>query len=582
MNKLKQALCIALALSLTVSAFAGCNKADTQDASSNPSDTAVITPADPEIEGAPEEEEVDLPEETITETTPMGDTTDDQWEDSTEDIDLTSDYDLTVNNNKVINDDFAGVNVVHQLYNYMPDKYGRTYTDKQVAHELDTMEKMRIKIIRSHYGSALSWDNKTKTHDFESPYMQAFYKNCKDMEKIGVEVGITPQWSFSGFWRTPATAQGININSAGWAVPDDIDASCKNFQKFMEDSVLAFKAHGVNNVKYFFCFTECNNSMKLEDDGTEATDTQLERRQYDKLIPVFDKAIRALDEGLKNVGMRKQYKIVAPCDNWRADDGSETYSRLTKHCVENLKDQVDIIGSHNGYSRLNEYTDDRYYNVPQEKQSYQVKEANDAGKPFWLDEYNVAVQDTQALPKRSSNRNPFKGVALGAMIAGVMNMGADSLFMWTLYDQAWPNNYGDGAFDKGVHICGYLQSLQETVTPLAAWYSLSLITRYVGTGKVFESEIMQPAYITAIERDDGEMTLVVTNNDVMESEMTIRFTKSLKGKTFYRYLYSAADIEPVSGNEMISADSVAKNVTTGFVDRLPGTSVAVYTTEKPE
>lgn len=585
MNKFKQALCIALALSLTVSAFAGCNKTDTQDASSNPSDTAVITPADPEIEVAPEEEEevVDLPEETITETTPMGDTTDDQWEDSTEDIDLTGYFDLKVNNNKVVNDDFAGVNTVHLLYNYMPDKYGRTYNEKQVALELDTIEKMRIKIIRSFYGSSLSWDNKTKTHDFENEWMQAFYKNCKDMEKIGVEVGITPAWSIKSFWNE-LSGRGISIQSAGWAVPDDIDASCKNYEKFLEDSVLAFKAHGVNNVKYLFCFTECNNSFQVEDDGTEATDTALERRQYDKIYPVFDKAIRATDQALKNAGLRKQYKIVAPCDNWSTRDGSETYSRLTKYCVENLKDQVDIIGSHNGYARANEYTDDVYYQKFEEKQGYQVKEAADVGKPFWIDETNASINSAQTvLQHRQTNNNPFKGTALGAMVAGAMNVGVDSFFLWTLSDQVWPGmTTSSEQFDKGVHVHGYLPTLLESSTPLAAWYSLSLLTRYIGTGKVFESEVSQPAYIAAIERDDGEMTVVVINNYVLDSEITVHFEKSLKGKTFYRYLYNPVDVKPVPGNEMISADAVAKKVTTGFVDRLPGTSVAVYTTEKPE
>jgi len=56
----------------------------------------------------------------------------------------------------------------------------------------------------------------------------------------------------------------------------------------------------------------------------------------------------------------------------------------------------------------------------------------------------------------------------------------------------------------------------------------------------------------------------------------------LGGKTFYRYVYDSSRIEPAPSYEMIAADAVAKNVTTGFYDQLPAGSVTVYTTEKPD
>ncbi len=578
-----------LALVIACAVFAGCNKK-----------TANVTSSDVDSTVSQIEDIVEEPEDTESE--PEEDEQI-EWDDTEEPEDLESlepeddmIYDeLTVYNSAYTNEEFLGFNFIHQLTNGYPDIYDRGYNDKQIALELDTMKDMRVKMIRSFYGSSLSWDPVKKTHDFENEWMTAFYKNCKNMEKLGIEVGITPQWSLDalvdgtdslpekGGWNQYSMGYMAFKEESGKTVVD-VDKTAENFAKFIEDSIKAFQAHGVNNIRQMFCFTECNNIMRSAAEKPADTSTSLKERDYERLYPLFDKMVTAVHKGLKNAGVRNKYQIVGPCDNWRADDGSEPYSLLVKYTVENLSDVVDIIGSHNGYARAASYANDLYFDLPQMKQADPMKQAKAKGMDYWIDEFNVAINTVNAGDTAEGNKQPFKGTALSAMASGVMNMeDVSNVYLWALYDQLWPNHTGGGEFaSNGIHMVGYLPSLTISTTPYPAYYALSLISKYIGQGKLYACEQGGSGlYISAIERNDGEITVMVTNYNVADVSYKVNFEKAVGGKNFYRYLYNPAEIKPAPGNATIAADAVAKKVTTTYVDTLPGMSFAVYTTEKP-
>ena len=495
---------------------------------------------------------------------------------------------LYVNNKKVINPNFKGINMIHQMYEFMPDKFGRVYNEEQCALEFDTFKKMRVKMIRSFYGSSLSWDNIKKDYNFESEHMQAFYKACKEFKKAGVEVGITPHWCMKGFLDDPYEGElpnGINIFRFGNVVKDDLEATAKNFEEFVRRSVLEFEKHGVDNIKYFFAFTECNNTFggNNREYKREKKYLSVVSREYEKVLPVLDRYITAIHNGLVAAGKRDQYKIVAPCDNWRADDGSEPFSIMTKYCCDNLADKVDIIGSHNGYDRSFAFTDDTYYDIPFIRMPEPLGRAQSAGKSLWIDEYNVMIHNCYTADKyKVVNPDPMKGVALGAMTNSVMNMGADNVFLWGLYDQQWPDHKNDGEFDDGVQMVGYIPCLMRSTTPYASWYSLSLITRYLQDGEVYESKVTKGTYISALKRTDGETTLVVTNYIDEPTDIEIDFEESFGGKTFYKYIYDPKTVEPKPGNEMIGCSGSAGDIDKKLTDKLPGYAMVIYTTEKPE
>ena len=496
---------------------------------------------------------------------------------------------LYVNNKKIITPNFKGFNFVHQMYEYMPDKLGRELTPKMVKLEYEIFEKMRVRSIRSFYGSSLSWDNVKKDYNFESTHMKAFYKSCLDFQKMGIDIGITPQWQFKGFLAPPLEGEypnGVNIGRFDNVVENDLEATAKNFEKFVERSVLEFEKHGIHNIKYLYCFTECNNTFNHRNKEEKLAKKMplVECREYDELIPIFARFIEAVDRGLKNAGKRDQYKIVAPCDNWRADDRSEPYSILVKYCLEHLADKIDIIGSHNGYDRHHSYTDDNYYYHPYKKMVEPIVRAKQYGKEFWIDEYNAAIHGNYlSWQKRTSNRDPYKGLALGALVNSIMNMGGVSnLMLWTLFDQQWPDHTNDGGFDKGVLVCGYYPDLLVEQTPLAPWYSASLISRYVGAGDVYECKVADSTYVSALKRNDGEITVVVTNYDDKLTEIEINFEKNLGGKKFYKYIFDPKMDYSSLGNEMISCSGSVGEIETKITDKLSGYAMVIYTTEKPE
>ena len=575
-------ICLLLALCLALSAFAGCKPNNTDE----PASSDVSSSEEPSTEDTPSEEEPSSEEETLEEP-------DDEWIDELpleEEEDIYYE-DLTVKNTKLSKSYFRGVNYIHQMASYQKDSFGRLYTDAQREYELELMKEMRVKMIRAYYGSSFTYNAETGEQDYNSERMKDFFTACKAMESIGAEVGVTAIWSMGALIKNSpsTTTDNFNLGCPGIVVKDDWNATLKNYREFMKNTVLSLKANGVNNLKYFFAYTECNNSFNGDDLDSKGnpTDTIVGDREYDRLYPLYNDLITALDGGLKDAGLRDQYKIVGPCDNWRADDGSEPISLLVKYTVENLADKVDIIGSHNGYDRSNEYVNDMYYEIPPQKLTYPMEQAKKVNKEFWIDEYNASAVVYGYEKVRVSNQNPWKGVAVGAMMNSIMNMGdVSNLFLWTLWNEQWPdntNNAMDGEFDNGIQICGYLDCLFETYTPLPAWYSVSLLTRYIGSGHVYECEGPGYSYyVSAIKRDDGEITVVATNYDIAEANVKINFEKSLGGKTFYRYVYDSSTLQPTSGCEMIAADAVAKNVTTGFYDQLPAGSVTVYTTEKPD
>lgn len=511
----------------------------------------------------------------------------------------------------IINNNFEGINVIHQLYAKMPDNLGRVYNEEQLELEYSTIKKMGIKKIRSFYGSSLSYDPVSKTHDFSkaNQYLEAFIQSCLDMQELGVEIGITPQWNISALFKsgyTPTTSSNrVNIHNAGYIAFEedgttiDYDATYKNLAKFIEDSVTYFEARGIKNVKQLFCFTEVNNVLSgLGEDYWLSKDstTTYDKRNYEKLKPVFKNAILAIDSGLKNSGLRNNYQIVAPCDNWDGDDKDTSVikSELVSYCLNDteLLNAVDLIGSHKGYAEAESFNNQtEFYNHPATVYQNSLTDLKAKGKSYLIDEYNVSSSeytpdDADYDRARTRKSQPMMGVALGSMVNGLLNNGVSGTYLWALYDQQWPNHTNsNGEFRNGVQIAGFIPTYLESKTPRSAWYSLSLLTRYVGTGKVYDvtQNLTDDShiYISAIERDDGEFTVVVTNYNDKVSAIKVELDSALNGASLYRYLYDANTVAPTEAHEMIKSDLTLDNLENDFSDLLPKYSVAVYTTENP-
>lgn len=514
----------------------------------------------------------------------------------TDDSDSVYYSELSVENaSDPINNNFRGINGVHMGWGFMPDPTGTGRTPLkqwQLDEEYDRIAyTMGVKQIRSFYTSTFAFDEESNAWIWDTEknsVLKGFYESLKAWQDRDVEVGISPQWSLASF-EGIAGDTGNHITrftGTGFYVENDLEATLKNYRNFIKDTVLSLEANGIHNVKYLFAFTECNNTYLSKNRAKNPSGTAFENRDYERVCELYNKAITALDNGLKDAGKRDAYKIVGPCDNFRTDfdyHDPEQYSYMVKYTVENLADKVDIIGAHGGYSYASKFSEDAYYTNPSVTMEKTMEMAHAANKEFWIDEYNVKITEQTSndiLANREVCKDPFTGVALGATINSILNMGANNVFLWQLADIQWPNDSYGSEFYYGLQINGFLRSPTESMTPFPSYYSASLLTRYIGSGKVYNCIDDYGLYISCVQRTDGEWTVIVTNYNISETPIHVNFEKSMKRKNFYRHLYDANDVTPTSNAEIIGVSAVAKKVTTGFYDTLPPYSVAVYTTVK--
>lgn len=493
---------------------------------------------------------------------------------------------LYINNNvEPINDNFLGINGVHMGFGFMPDIYNRNPLEPwQLKEEYDRIAyKMRIKQIRTYYSSAIVWDFNAKKLEWDvnkNPYLNGFYDSLKAWQERGVEVAMSAQWSLDAFIGTAYTSDGIHSFAGhGWYIENDLDTTLKNYRSFIKQSVLNLQANGINNVKYLLAFTEANRTLG---------GGPVENRRYDEVCALYDKAINALVDGLNDAGMRKSYKIVGPLDNFRNDfeyTDPEQYSTMVKYTLENLSDKVDIIGTHQ-YVNSNEFSNDSYYYQVQTSLGKTKDMVDKAGKEIWIDEFNAILSSSANATLNSEEsqanlHNPIAGVATAATVNGILNYGMDNVFFWSMTDMMWSDNATISyEFNQGLQVSGFMPTPLESMTPYYKWYSLSLLSRYIGKGQVYETVEGYSVYISCIKRTDGEWTVVVTNYNILDTPIHINFEKSMGGKTFYRHLYDINNIVPTEEAEIIGVSARATDVTTGFYDTLPGYSVAVYTTDK--
>lgn len=194
-------------------------------------------------------------------------------------------------------------------------------------------------------------------------------------------------------------------------------------------------------------------------------------------------------------------------------------------------------------------------------------------KNYWHDEYNVQFSDKQ---------DTDYGIYLALGQVAMMNCGGQGSFLWTLFDQQWPNNHtnsGDSFYD-GDHRCGLMPTLFRSKTPYPAYYAWGLVSRYTG-GRgthcfegVPEGEGKVVANLNRLP--DGNLTVTVVNYSDTRQDITLSFGEQI-GRTFYRHRYIAETVAPDDRAQLPPCDAQMK-VEDAITDTLPAMSVAIYTT----
>lgn len=465
---------------------------------------------------------------------------------------------LKVLNNNPLNTGFLGFNAIYHAFPYMPDKYGRQYTEAQAKLELDRLAAMGINTVRSHYTSEWAWDAAKNKWDWDSPKMTGFWRCLSELQDRNIDIGLAALWSLASL-----ETDGAAIPSPGIYVPNDLDKTMKNYGDFMVETLKQAKARGYNNIKYLFMFTEPHN-------------THLNKTTWQPDNPrsfaLYSKAVRALDKALRDAGIRQQYKLVGPNDNV-----ADPYSYFLDHAVKDLNDCIDIYANHASYAKADDLFLDSYHAQMMERYPSRLELIKDTGKPFWIDEINVSVYRATVAGQIASN--PWSATQLAAIYTASMNLGIQNLFIWTVCDQLWPDNVttsSDG-FTNGLQKLGALPSLFESSVPRPMYYGLSLLTKYTGKGTTYKGVSQEDGvYIASIQRSDGNWTVIVTNAGYFEVDFTVEFEKTIQ-KTLYRHVYNPNTVKPTTAARIHPSDKTFNNVRLRFSDTIGGGEIAVYT-----
>lgn len=561
-------ICLLLAFALAISLI-GCKGAKpTADASSTPSEVVSS-----EEETIPEEVESTEPDEEKTE----------EWSDP----DAGTTDELLINEIVIdnvgtpIQENSLGFNGIYSLFPFLEVSQNRTYTEKQAMREIELIRQMGVKMVRSFYSTKYAYDTVKKAYDWESKNMQGIYRYMKELQKADIKVGINAGWQLGGFINYKPNMEMDPYYEI--LVEGDEAKTARNYANWMVTSLNQFKAHGCNNVKYVFMFTEPGgfNSQRLANPEQFANVSikDIEDPHFDTWL----RLTKALDKRLKDAGIRKDYQLVGPNEAhyYESQVDGTYYLPMFYQALTQANDYIDIYSHHN-YLPIVDLTSD----VVAENVQLYWKERVDltrelTGKPFWIDEDNIRNKASDSAGGIRMD-DPWQGLQLAVMASECMNIGVQNTILWSLASQQWGGTgHGEDHWINGVHDTGLIPSIYVSSVPRIPYYGISLITKYFGRGTVYEVEEGW-MHATCEQSEDDEWTVLVINMEMEEATFSVDFAKGVGDKTFYRYVYDTAKQVATADAVPIGADLGIKSDDGKFYDKLPGASFAVYTTRKPE
>ena len=581
-----QVLCFVLAITMMLSLF-GCS-ANTQDVSSK-NDSVENQSSEPSVDDNTESDE------NTTESEEDNTESDDSWDDFPfQDDEDFSDSSVYIDELKVLNasepaqKNFLGLNGVYHCYTYMDLTDGRTYTEKQAAHEIDLIKKMGVKMVRSYYGTKYAYDVVTGDFNWESSDMKAIYRWLKELQEADIEVALNAGWAIAQFLSEHEDGRGVWDFYNGVFVAGDPEQSAKNYGKWMVDTLTQFKAHGCNNVTNLLLFTEpggfhgvrwgANEPYDGRWDGMSVTEIE------DPHWPAYLRLTKALDKALKDAGIRNDYQLVGPNEahTYESDIDGTRYLPMFYNALTEGNDYLDVFSHHN-YISIPDMTSDVVADNVQifwKERAELTKELT--GKPFWLDETNI--RDSSAMDDTGGIRmdNPWEAMQIATMVAECAEIGVQNIILWSLASQNWNNNTTNSdAFINGVQRTGVIPSPYLSFKPYVSYYGVSLLSKYFGHGEIY---IIEDSLVRGVceKGKDGEWTILLINVDFEETTVLLDFEKKIGKQVFYRYLYDTAKQTTSTKAELISADLGIRTNDGHFYDKLPGASFAVYTTREPE
>ena len=617
-NNLVKLLCLVLSLIMVVTSFSACKKKNDDAVTS--SDSADVENDNPDeiIDEEPDEgddddlddgddlddwEEWDDPEdyedepdedepadeEEPDEEEPDVEEPEDEEPDKETDSDLAT-ASLNIYNKTPVQNQFVGFAATYHMYAYRYDKLGRQYDQKMIDFEMDRVARSGITMARSMYNISDAWDSKNKVFDWESDTMTAFYKACLDLKERNVAVNVN-HWSCSDYLFTtyPWGSEGNVIvdrpngtqNPCHESVrvldengnPDQL-ATLKKFGEFMVETVKQLDAHGCTNTRRISIATEPYSAW-VED----YADVISQDAYYERAAKGQAEAHNVVNQAFKDAGLRNRVDLQGP--NF-AGDGERValYMKYFNKYVD--KDAIDFVAAHNYMG--NDVTVDNY---DLWKECAELYGTQIDFKNFIWDEFN-----TRGSNSLENRRTGYNAVQLALAQTCFMNKGMKGSILWQLLDQQFPNNSAtnNDSFKDGVHQCGAAPTLLWSSIVYPSFYGIQLLANAVRvdtlngeTAKVYrgDDDTYEGVYAFMTESNkNGDISIVTTNTNIFDTQITLNFEKSLGGKKLYRHVFRAENDKLTALATQIPPDKIKTNAKEVIKDVIPPYSIVVYTTKK--
>lgn len=475
-----------------------------------------------------------------------------------------TDFNLYLNIDDCVQTDYLGNSAVYYAFNYIPEKYDRTYTAQMRQLELNRIKQAGVSVVRTEYSPCWAFDTTTNKWNFNTEEMQGFYSYLSDMKELGIDIAMQIGWNVSDINSQKLDFYGYNpfyiLSDGDNSVADEL------YAVWVAESVKILHEKGFDNVKYLVAFTEPSTALTTE--------------KYTADIVFWKHYVMLAHNSLVDYGIRDSVKILgfnmgaynrktSPVDDFLA----------LKYMAQDaeLLEAIDIFTYHIYVTSSN--NEDNY----SEWYSYMsecVRIASSVGKQMWFDEGEWISADNTDWESKISNG--LYGTQLAVKTVAAMNSGLQTAMRWTLVDQFWLNHKETGLTGEwvdGCHRDGLLPNLLETSIPRKAYYAYLLIGKYTSSMNNVYSGIGDTGlYITACSDEKGNVTLIVVNTNQSVCDFAVYGLSDFKVDSLRRYTYNPEMPVLEEHSEIMHADMIINNISDKFTDTLPAFGVAVYTT----
>ncbi|MBW9155643.1 hypothetical protein [Clostridium tagluense] len=445
---------------------------------------------------------------------------------------------ISVNNNKVIQEKFLGVNAVYHGFAYMPEEESKGMNDNYRKIEFNRVENMNLHIARTWYRPDFACgDDLMNNFDWNSVKMKAFYSWCQKMKDRNVDIAINPWWS-----------SGTNADVWWGGQSYQWKVYLPRFSEWLSESINQLvNVRGFTNIKYVMLLTEGSQGYL----DTEKPSGFLSLWDWHRNI-IKEVHIKLVEDNRRNL-----VKIVGPNNG----NGGEHFEEALLGC----SNEIDILSGHN--------YDLHDYNAWYDEAKKMVDYAKLINKPMWFDEYGETDKNLRS--------SPLYGNYIAQAVAGFMNAGCATSMLWLLFDQGYPYPLdkisNKDSFYNGIHEWGTTYWLPESMEPRPSFYAFSMISKLMGgTGtKVYETTCSSDVYISASKQLDENWSFLIVNGSNLEKDISVNLSIDIN-KKLYRYLYDPTLMQTNVKSKIISHDKVFNKVLNNFTDTIPPKAVVIY------